>query len=214
MWVWRLVRPAVGLLPARDVESLLVPQGREEVRRSADGPGYCAGRCRTCSQSQLLVPFADRLGRGAGGVRVGLTVRAAVVISPPSMIWPGSVDVAVRNLSCHGGHNGPLVKGSSVYAGARGCLRLRSWGVGRSDQGAAECAEDLAHEGRIRCSCLRFVVDGGRHLPRQCPHLVDREDEAQVRRGGVTPHLLVWDGFRLLPAVQVESPRRGPWPGV
>ena len=179
------------------MESLLLPRGRKKFGSQA------------MIQVIMLADIADALSPDSWlhlrmhWVAVSLTEGALVIVSPPSMIGPGSVDVALRHLLCHVVHDDPPVKGSScVYADALGCHQLRFPGVGGLDQGAMECAESLAQEGCIRCSCLRFVLDGAWHLPRQCPDLVDHEDRAQVRRAGVTPHLLAWDGFRLLPAVR------------
>ena len=84
-------------------------------------------------------------------------------------------------------------------------------------EGAAEGTEDLVHKGRVSRLGLRLSADGGLQLPahRQRPDLVDREDGAQVCRGGGVRRLLVLgNGLQLLPAVQVDPPRRRPVPGV
>ena len=83
---------------------------------------------------------------------------------------------------------------------------VRRW---MPDEGGAEGGQDIAHKGCMCCSCFILRADGGLHLSRrQPPDLLDREDRAQVRRGGgVRPS--VWrNDLRLLPAVQVEPPRR------
>ena len=56
---------------------------------------------------------------------------------------------------------------------------------------------------------LRLSADGGMQLPalRQWPDLVDREDGAQVGLSGGFRRRFR-DGLHLLPAVEVESPRR------
>ena len=84
------------------------------------------------------------------------------------------------------------------------------WGVTHTSyKGAAEGTEDFVHQGRVRRPGLRLSADGGLQLPaqRQCPDLVDREDGAQVglSRGF---RRRFRDGLHLLPAVEVESPRR------
>ena len=83
------------------------------------------------------------------------------------------------------------------------CRRSRHCGVTRmSDEGGAEGGEDLTHEGRMRCSCFFLRVDGGRHPShRQRPDLVDREDGAQVLRGGGVRPVVGRDDFHLLPAI-------------
>ena len=65
------------------------------------------------------------------------------------------------------------------------------------------------HQGRVRRLGFRLSADGGLQLlaQRQCPDLVDREDGAQVgRSGGFCRRFR--DGLHLLPAVEVEPPRR------
>ena len=131
-------------------------------------------------------------GVGTGGFPVSPTVRAVAVKSPLLFIWTGSVDVVVRYLLCCGGHDDPPRNGSrGVYDGARSCIWLRSYVFGWSDQGAAECAENLTHENPRPFWCLPFILDGGLQLPCHCPDLLDRKDEAQFSRGVVNPRLLL-----------------------
>ena len=101
------------------------------------------------------------------------------------------VSVLVRNLLCRRSHDDSLLKSSnSPYASSLGGLRLKRWGARVPDQGTAEGAEDLGHEGSIGCWFLRFTVDGGRHLSLQPPDLVDREDGEQAgRRVGTIQHV-------------------------
>ena len=84
------------------------------------------------------------------------------------------------------------------------------WGVTHaSHKGAAEGTEDFVHKGAVCRLGLRLSADGGLQLLAQCqrPDLVDREDGAQVgRSGGLCRPCR--DGFQLLPAVEVEPPRR------
>ena len=87
---------------------------------------------------------------------------------------------------------------------------LGPWGVTHTSyKGAAEGPENFVHKGRVRRPGLRLSADGGLQLPaqRQCPDLVDCEDGAQV---GLSGGFRRWfrDGLHLLPAVEVESPRR------
>ena len=84
------------------------------------------------------------------------------------------------------------------------------WGVTHTlYKGAAEGTEDFVHQGRVCRPGLRLSADGGLQLPaqRQCPDLVDREDGSQVGLSGGFRRRFR-DGFHLLPAVEVESPRR------
>ena len=62
---------------------------------------------------------------------------------------------------------------------------------------------------------LCLSPNGELQLLAQCqrPDLVDREDGTQVRRSGGLSRPFR-DGFQLLPAVEVEPPRRLPYPGV
>ena len=78
-----------------------------------------------------------------------------------------------------------------------------------SHKGAAEGTEDFVHKGRVCRLGLRLSANGRPQLLLQCqrPDLVDREDGAQVgRSGGLCRPFR--DGFQLLPAVEVEPPRR------
>ena len=84
------------------------------------------------------------------------------------------------------------------------------WGVTHaSHKGVAEGTEDFVHKGRVCRLGLCLRADGGLQLLAQCqrPDLVDREDGAQVgRSGGLCRPFR--DGFQLLPAAEVEPPRR------
>ena len=122
---------------------------------------------------------------------------------------------------CWAGRGGPDGAASRVHGGvflasARG--GLGPWGVSHTPhEGAAEGTEDLVHKGCVCCSGFRLSADGGLQLPvhRQRPDLVDRENGAQIcRSGGLRRPLALGDGLQLLPAVQVEPPRRCPVPGV
>ena len=84
------------------------------------------------------------------------------------------------------------------------------WGVTHaSHKGAAEGTEDFVHQGRVRRLGLSLSADGGLQLLAQCqrPDLVDREDGAQFGGSGGLCRPF-WDGLQLLPAVEVEPPRR------
>ena len=89
------------------------------------------------------------------------------------------------------------------------------WVTHASHKGAVERTKDFVHKGRVWRLGLRFSEDGGLQLLAQCqrPDLVDREDGAQVGRSGGLCRPF-WDGFQLLPAVEVEPPHRSPHPGV
>ena len=84
-------------------------------------------------------------------------------------------------------------------------------------EGAAEGTGDLVHKGGVCHLGFRLSADGGLQLLAHCqrPDLVDREDGAQVGCcGGLRRPLALGDGLQLLPAVQLEPPRRRPVPGV
>ena len=73
------------------------------------------------------------------------------------------------------------------------------------------------HKGCVCCLGFHLSAEGGLQLPahRQRPDLVDRENGAQLcRSGGLRRPLALGDGLQLLPAVQVEPPRRCPVPSV
>ena len=94
----------------------------------------------------------------------------------------------------------PLAHGRRGTRAARVRLRVAAagpvagcgsgpWGVTHAlHKGAAEGTEDFVHQGRVRHLGLRLSADGGVQLLAQCqrPDLVDREDEAQVGRSGVS----------------------------
>ena len=77
------------------------------------------------------------------------------------------------------------------------------------------------HKGCVPCLGFRPHADVGQQLSadRQRPDLVDGENGEQVSRsGGLRRSLVLGDGFQLLSAVQVETPRRrqvsGMWPAA
>ena len=84
-------------------------------------------------------------------------------------------------------------------------------------EGSAEGTGDLVHKARVCRLGFRLSAIGGLQLLAHCqrPDLGDREDGAQVGRcGDLRRSLALGDGLQLLPAVQLESPRRRPVPGV
>ena len=95
---------------------------------------------------------------------------------------------------------------------------LGPWGVSHTPREcAAEGPENLVHKGCLCCLDFRLSAHGRPQLPahRQRPDLVDRENGAQVGCcGGLRHPLALGDGYQLLPAVQVEQPRRCPVPVV
>ena len=124
-------------------------------------------------------------------------------------------------MPCQAGRGGPDGAASRVPGGV--FLVSARGGSGRSGvshtphEGAAEGTEDLVHQGRVCRLGFRPSANGGLQLSaqRQRPDLVDREDRAQVGRcWGLRCFLGLGDGLQLLPAVQVEPPRRRPVPGV
>ena len=122
---------------------------------------------------------------------------------------------------CWAGRGGPDGAASRVHGvvflvSASG--GLGPWGDSHTlHEGGAEGTEDLLHKGCVRFLGFRLTADDGLQLPahRQRPDLVDRANSAHVRRsGGLRRPLALGDGLPLLPAVQVEPPRRRPVPGV
>ena len=134
------------------------------------------------------------------------------------MIGRGGQGTHVPRRAGRGGPDGvaPRVHGGVFPVSARG--GSGAWGVSHAPyEGAAEGTEDLVHKGRVCRLGFRVSADGGLQLPahRQRPDLVDRKDGARVGRcWGLRRPLVLGDGLQLLPAVQVEPPRRRPVPGV
>ena len=95
-----------------------------------------------------------------------------------------------------------------VWAVAR--RRSRHHGVTQMpDEGGAEGGEDLADEGRMRCSCFLLRVDGGLHLSRpKCLDMKDRKDGVQAVRGRRVCPVVRRDELCVLLVIQLEPPCR------
>ena len=97
-----------------------------------------------------------------------------------------------------------------VAAGPVAGCNSGPWGVTHaSHKATTEGTEDFVHKGRVCRQGVCPSANVGLQLLAQCqrPDLVDREDGAQVGRSG-GPCCPFRDGFQLLPAIEVEPPRR------
>ena len=166
-------------------------------------PRVCGGVSSHIGRTAPLVPGGP-LGR-YGALPLPATARG----------WQG------MRVPCWAGHGGPecavaRVHGGVFLASARG--GSGPLGVSHTPhEGAAEVTENFVHKGCVCRLGFRLSADGGLQVPAhfQRPDHVDCENGAQVGRcGGFRRLLALGDGLQLLPAVQVEPPRRRQVPGV